>query len=756
MVLDSSAVVISIVGSNNESNLILNSSSSNVHDENSLDRAFKDGTNGLLSGLQTQVTNLVARDQLFDANNKNHITSMKTLRNNATYIAALPQYKFSTKSYKWLDGTPETTYIESNGIPLFSDSTITTFAVNIAVGAIQSTNLNFEKTITSGTVNVTPILTTNYVLADASWIALFGYPAADGYYSGDWSQKFSNSGINIDGTEVQVLDSYFVQATETTGYAGCLYNSTSAINIAMLPGKNNYIIVHDKVQFNTSYKCISPEYATVFINNVLVQYRALPIVASSFARYPDFFNKVPISAANTIVSFQNHNDKLFNAYQYSTASVSEHPLLDTTTNTTRIADLSQAQILYTNHTTRQKSVGVEMRPLSGGGGPTTRIPFYLPGCNSNRITFVDASGIASVTAVKPNDAMNLLQSQTIYGSYQLNVTVDELLGRITFGDGYVLHVGYGETLGNIYDKTGSLFKTPDFKVTNEDTFIDVKLIYSPPNTIQPSYVSATHQNAEVTIVVDNKTLYKYLELPDTSVYSSILAFQNAKYNVLTGVVDLSTPNLSLGNVILSNNPFSTTLGSIRNWYRLIDNFNINFIGSTLLNSSDPSNVLYNTRYNGPNAIVKGWTNGYLAYFKCVDISNSIAYPDISLNTTNLPSGYKVYCSIYDNYLTINDIIKGGTQFSDIETFKTTGMNVKDSSYNGLISATRKYRMYVLLTDASNVAISKPIYVELGDLNNLIFEYGTTYVGGVYSVNGYTIGNMLQTNIQYPVIAYASK
>ena len=73
MPVDSSAVVISIVGNSNESNLILNSSSSNVNDENSLDRVFKDSTNAHLhvldlsvNGLKQSVVALQSRDTLFD------------------------------------------------------------------------------------------------------------------------------------------------------------------------------------------------------------------------------------------------------------------------------------------------------------------------------------------------------------------------------------------------------------------------------------------------------------------------------------------------------------------------------------------------------------------------------------------------------------------------------------------------------------------------------------------------------------------
>ena len=73
MAIDSSAVVISIVGNSNESNLILNSSSSNVNDENGVDQAFKDSTNAHLAvldlsvnGLKQSVVALQSRDTLFD------------------------------------------------------------------------------------------------------------------------------------------------------------------------------------------------------------------------------------------------------------------------------------------------------------------------------------------------------------------------------------------------------------------------------------------------------------------------------------------------------------------------------------------------------------------------------------------------------------------------------------------------------------------------------------------------------------------
>ena len=73
MPVDSSAVVISIVGNSNESNLILNSTSSNVNDENGVDQAFKVSINAHLdvldasvNGLKQSVVALQSRDTLFD------------------------------------------------------------------------------------------------------------------------------------------------------------------------------------------------------------------------------------------------------------------------------------------------------------------------------------------------------------------------------------------------------------------------------------------------------------------------------------------------------------------------------------------------------------------------------------------------------------------------------------------------------------------------------------------------------------------
>ena len=74
MAVDSSSVVISIVGNSNESNLILNSSSSNVNDENSLDMAFKHATDTHLEVLDisvavinTSINSIVLRNNAQDA-----------------------------------------------------------------------------------------------------------------------------------------------------------------------------------------------------------------------------------------------------------------------------------------------------------------------------------------------------------------------------------------------------------------------------------------------------------------------------------------------------------------------------------------------------------------------------------------------------------------------------------------------------------------------------------------------------------------
>jgi len=67
MAVDASSVVISIVGNSNESNLILNSTSSNVNDgEGSLDMAFKHATDAHLEVLDVSVNALQSRDRLFD------------------------------------------------------------------------------------------------------------------------------------------------------------------------------------------------------------------------------------------------------------------------------------------------------------------------------------------------------------------------------------------------------------------------------------------------------------------------------------------------------------------------------------------------------------------------------------------------------------------------------------------------------------------------------------------------------------------
>ena len=65
MAVDASSVMISIVGNSNESNLILNSTSSNVNDD-SLDMVFKHATDAHLRVLDVSVNALQSRDRLFD------------------------------------------------------------------------------------------------------------------------------------------------------------------------------------------------------------------------------------------------------------------------------------------------------------------------------------------------------------------------------------------------------------------------------------------------------------------------------------------------------------------------------------------------------------------------------------------------------------------------------------------------------------------------------------------------------------------
>lgn len=118
------------------------------------------------------------------------------------------------------------------------------------------------------------------------------------------SQGRGNSGIFLMGRyEIQVLDCHG-NRTYADGAAGCIYGQTPPlVNASKKPGEwQTYDIVFQAPRF-AGGKLVSPAYATVFLNGVLVQHKTEILGSTNHKKLPEYkpHGKAPIS-------LQDHNN----------------------------------------------------------------------------------------------------------------------------------------------------------------------------------------------------------------------------------------------------------------------------------------------------------------------------------------------------------------------------------------------------------------------------------------------------------------
>lgn len=103
------------------------------------------------------------------------------------------------------------------------------------------------------------------------------------------SQKAGNSGIFLQGRyEIQVLDSY-ENPTYADGMAGAMYGMhPPLVNACRKPGEwQVYDIIFQAPRFDGD-ELVSPAYATVFFNGVLIHYKQEFLGLSTFRKVPEY------------------------------------------------------------------------------------------------------------------------------------------------------------------------------------------------------------------------------------------------------------------------------------------------------------------------------------------------------------------------------------------------------------------------------------------------------------------------------------
>jgi hypothetical protein len=660
-------------------------------------------------------------------------TSNKTYRDNATYVAVKSVSKnLDTEPYKCLDGTMMTAEIENElrasnfgyggtrqiGFKqavcmntTFSNLTDFFSFFNTTDGIL----LNTKKTIDNCVLKLkwTPGNDYDYIkyIHDLCELYIsFGYGASlsNDIRNATISQFFHNSGVllgNYYKNEIQIHDTYVAGCTEITGIVGGIYNNYDPLNIVCKPSAttenqmNEYVVLYDCAKLTGINTLIAPPVLSVFINNVLVQYRAIPFIRSGWAGYS---STIRFPSANNIIGLQNHEDG-------SNPAFTDLSIYESSVNNSN--DVRNLQLFNIQRNAYMLSSGSKYRqsvPFANGdmvdNTANTTNPMFKgrQAIHPNRITFVDASGNPDYSKDFPNDATVINTTATIYGSYQFHYydASGFTLGSVNFGNGYTLNLT-GSMAGHITDLSGVSVAAPDFSIKltqNGNTYLSndlvtLRLVYHPCGVLPPWYVeNVDSSNCEVTILYNDKPLHKYVRLPSASSYSSTITL-NSVSGSLTGTC----------------------------WVRQIDNFGLEVADSSGNITLDEANNI--TNFTGPHGFNQKFnTSGFIRLVKCIDVTDGIASG--TLNSHDLPIGTTFKYLIKTNTCaTVQQIMASGSSF----TGPSFSIDV-----SGLDLLSRQHRIYFIAV-YSGLAISKPFYKEIGDtVNNYTYEYGTSMYSNMFT------------------------
>ncbi len=513
------------------------------------------------------------------------------------------------------------------------------------------------------------------------------------------SQFVGNSGVILldlsqfrIGPELQIVDSYLFPS-EVRGTQGAQYINYQPLVSANRPASlnldkmNHFVQVYTGAKFNEDNSVKVPAKMSVFLNDICIQYKTLPLYGTGFRSWSPPYNASNFPGGPATLLLQMHDEGSPNVF--GRLSIANIP--NQTANGAK--ELTVRNQIYDNlfgelgpnnpppDVSFFKNLDLEGNPFFTDNffvQPPPQFSLdmkFRQTLNPNRVCFVDSkTGNADVLGDLPNDAFAIKKkSYKLYGSTQIYLKNRGSSNRIKFGKSFELNL--------------SKYKKDDI----------INIIYLPKGVSAPGYTSSARNGAEITVLINGEValLYHEIKTNDTS-YEWTLSFDDDY--------------------------------GLSGWIRQIDNFQLDFV-------HDKSKVLEDSSsyydYPGPC----GFTLDYDAEGKgilcsAVEIKNDTAYVKMK-NGRPFPKCSNLVYYITDSFATVSEILKYGTNFN--EDIKTTA-NVTDldlykspdwNPNNGLSGLGKMYRIYVMLVAKDRKkSLSRPIYKEIGNtLDNRILEYG---------------------------------